>query len=84
MATVRGFLKSRVRHLFSAVLVLLGVIGLFAHSMLLGGKLGTTAFSEADRGAVYLRLEFPTRYKLARWANTSPSSRELEASRLAP
>ena len=26
MATVRGFLKSRVRHLFSAVLVLLGVV----------------------------------------------------------
>lgn len=60
----RTFLHFNERHRWSAVLVLLGVIGLFVQAMLLGGELGTSAFPESDRGAVYLRLEFPTRYKL--------------------
>ena len=64
VAGYRGLLQFNERHRWSAVLVLLGVIGLFVQSMLLGGKLGTSAFSESDRGALYLRLEFPTRYKL--------------------
>ncbi len=64
-AGYRALLQFNERHRWAAVLVLLGVIGLFVQSMLLGGKLGTSAFPESDRGAVFLRLEFPTRYKLA-------------------
>jgi HAE1 family hydrophobic/amphiphilic exporter-1 len=64
VAGYRAVLQLNERHRWAAVLVLLGVIGLFVHSMHLGGKLGTSAFPESDRGAVYLRLEFPTRYKL--------------------
>jgi len=64
VASYRALLQFNERYRPAAVLILLGVIGLFVHSMLLGRKLGTTAFSESDRGALYLRLEFPTRYKL--------------------
>jgi len=64
VAGYRALLQFNERYRWAAVLVLLGVIGLFVHSMLLGGKLGTSAFPDSDRGAVYLRLEFPTRYKL--------------------
>lgn len=76
VAGYRAFLQFNERHRWAALLVLLGVIGLFVHSMLLGGKLGTTAFSESDRGAVYLRLEFPTRYNLG---ETVRRVREAEA-----
>ncbi|MCL4206767.1 MAG: efflux RND transporter permease subunit [Pirellulaceae bacterium] len=61
----RGLLQFNERHRWAAVLTLLAVIGIFVHSMWLGGQLGTSAFAESDRGALYLRLEFPTRYELA-------------------
>ena len=65
VAGYRTLLQFNERNRWAAVLVLLGVIGLFVQSMLLGGKLGTSAFQEADMGQVYIRLEFPTRYNLA-------------------
>jgi hydrophobic/amphiphilic exporter-1 (mainly G- bacteria), HAE1 family len=65
VAAYRGLLQFNEHHRWAAVLTLLAVFAMFAHSMWLGGRLGTSAFAESDRGAVYLRLEFPTRYELA-------------------
>jgi hydrophobic/amphiphilic exporter-1 (mainly G- bacteria), HAE1 family len=65
VAASRGLLQFNEHHRWAAVLTLLAVFAMFAHSMWLGGRLGTSAFAESDRGAVYLRLEFPTRYELA-------------------
>jgi hydrophobic/amphiphilic exporter-1 (mainly G- bacteria), HAE1 family len=65
VAAYRGLLQFNEHHRWAAVLTLLAVFGMFVHSMWLGGQLGTSAFAESDRGAVYLRLEFPTRYELA-------------------
>lgn len=64
IAGYRWLLRFSERHRWAAALILAGVLALFAHSLWLGGRLGTSAFSESDRGAVYLRLEFPTRYRL--------------------
>lgn len=61
----RRLLQFNERHRWAAVLTLLAVIGIFVHSLWLGGQLGSSAFSESDRGAIYVRLEFPTRYELA-------------------
>jgi HAE1 family hydrophobic/amphiphilic exporter-1 len=61
----RGLLQFNERNRWAAVLTLLAVVGIFVHSLWLGGRLGTSAFAESDRGALYLRLEFPTRYELA-------------------
>jgi HAE1 family hydrophobic/amphiphilic exporter-1 len=60
----RRVLQFSERHRWAAVLIIAGVLALFVHSLWLGGRLGTSAFSDSDRGAVYLRLEFPTRYRL--------------------
>jgi HAE1 family hydrophobic/amphiphilic exporter-1 len=60
----RRLLQFNEHHRWAAVLILLAVAGIFAHSLWLGGRLGSSAFAESDRGAVYVRLEFPTRYRL--------------------
>ncbi|MFH1919288.1 MAG: efflux RND transporter permease subunit [Planctomycetota bacterium] len=65
LAGYRTLLQFNERRRWAAVLTLLGVSAIFVHSLLLGGKLGTSAFQEADMGQVYVRLEFPTRYNLA-------------------
>lgn len=64
-AGYRRLLQFNERSRWAAVLTLLAVIGMFLHAIWLSGRLGTSAFAESDRGAVYLRLEFPTRYELA-------------------
>jgi hydrophobic/amphiphilic exporter-1 (mainly G- bacteria), HAE1 family len=61
----RALLQFNERNRWAAILVVVGVIGIFGHSLMLGGQLGSSAFSEPDKGSVYLRLEFPTRYQLA-------------------
>ena len=61
----RTLLQFNERNRWAAILVVLGVTAVFVHSLMLGGKLGTSAFSELDRGSLLLRLEFPTRYQLA-------------------
>jgi len=64
LAGYQRLLQFNERHRLTAVVVLLGVVALFVHSLLLGSKLGTSTVVEPDRGAIYLRLEFPTRYNL--------------------
>lgn len=65
---VRGYqhlLRFNERRRWAAVLILLAVAALFVQSMLLGGKLGTSAFPQSDMGQIYVRMEFPTRSNLA-------------------
>ncbi len=65
VALYRRLLEFNERHRWAAVLTVLAILGMFVHSMWLGGQLGTSAFAETDQGAVYVRLEFPTRYELS-------------------
>ena len=48
-----GFAK---RHRWAAALVLV-VVGIFIHSLSLGGTLGSGSFANSDMGRIYLRLE---------------------------
>jgi len=61
----RRLLQFHERNRWAAILAILGVMGVFVHALMLGGQLGSSAFAEPDKGALYLRLEFPTRYQLA-------------------
>ncbi|HOV61981.1 MAG TPA: efflux RND transporter permease subunit [Candidatus Hydrogenedentes bacterium] len=49
--------------LVSASLMVL-VVALFTHALKLGKDVGFTFFPEADRGVVFIKLEYPTRYSL--------------------
>ncbi len=60
------FLRFFERHRMAALLFLGGVVLLFFHSMHMAGNLGFDFFPEPDRGEVFLKLEFPTEYDLAR------------------
>jgi len=40
------------------------VIALFVHSLKVGGDVGFAFFPKADRGVVFIKLEYPTRYDL--------------------
>ena len=64
VAAYRYVLEFNERRRWAAVPVLVAIMGIFIHSLLLAGTLGTSAFPECDMGRVYLRLEFPTRYSL--------------------
>ena len=64
---VRGYgalLRFNERHRPVAVLVLLGVGLLFVQSASLVSRLGFSMGPEPDRGEVFVKLEFPTRYDL--------------------
>jgi len=64
---VRGYgavLRFNERHRPVAVLVLVGVALLFIHSLSLVSDLGFSMGSDPDRGEVFVKLEFPTRYDL--------------------
>ncbi len=64
VAVYRRLLRFTEHRRWAALLILLGVVGLFIHSLFLAGKVGTGFFSDSDRGEVYVRLEFPTQYDL--------------------
>ena len=59
-------LRFNERHRWAAVLVLLAVAGMLAHSMSVAKKLGSNMIDDPDQGRIYVKLEFPTRYDLAR------------------
>ena len=52
------------RYRWAAVTVLLLTFGIFVHSLSLAGKLGSSMVEESDRGEVFIKMEFPTRYSL--------------------
>ena len=70
----------RVLHFFearrwAAVLFLVGVVAAFLLTMSLAGRLGSSMTSEPDRAEIFVKMEFPTRYSLAR---TRDRVREVE------
>ena len=52
------------RYRWSSVLFLLLVAALFIHALNLAPRIGFTFVEEPDRGEVYVKLEYPTRYRL--------------------
>lgn len=52
------------RHRLVSAIIILVISGIFIHAVRLGGDVGSTLISETDRGDVYIKLEFPTRYNL--------------------
>jgi len=52
------------RHRLVSAIIILVILGIFIHAVRLGGDVGSTLISETDRGDVYIKLEFPTRYNL--------------------
>ena len=64
----RALLEFNERHRWSAVLVLVLVVGLFLLSLSIAGSLGTSMTSDSDRGQLFVKLEFPTGYDLAKTA----------------
>ncbi len=65
-STYAGLLRRCERHRLLALAVLILVAGVFAHSLSLLGSLGTSMVEEPDRGEIFVKLEFPTRYSLPR------------------
>ncbi len=60
----RGLLTVAERHRGVSVLIILCIAGIFIHAVRLGGDIGSTLVSETDRGEIFIKLEYPTRYNL--------------------
>ena len=52
------------RHRWSGVLLLAAVALILLHSLSLAGKLGSGLATDPDRGEIFVKLEFPTKYNL--------------------
>jgi HAE1 family hydrophobic/amphiphilic exporter-1 len=66
---LKGFqkiLEFHERHRSAALLVLGITVLLFLHSLVLGGSLGGSLVTDADKGELIVKLEFPTYYSLER------------------
>ena len=61
----RRVLLFNERHRLSAVLVLLVVAAMFMHSLKVGAGLGSSMVTEADRGEIIVKMEFPSYYSLS-------------------
>ena len=59
-------LRFNERHRWAAILVLLAVGAMMAHSMSVAKRLGSNMVDDPDQGRLLVKLEFPTRYDLAR------------------
>ncbi|MBN2321525.1 MAG: efflux RND transporter permease subunit [Acidobacteria bacterium] len=62
----RALLEFNERHRLAAVVVLLIVAGLFLLSLSVAGRLGTSMVTDSDQGKLFVKLEFPTEYDLAK------------------
>lgn len=68
-AVIRGYralLQFNEQHRWSAVVVLLLVIGLFLFSMMTAGNMGTNMIADSDFGKLFVKFEFPTEYALSK------------------
>ncbi|HRU06879.1 MAG TPA: efflux RND transporter permease subunit, partial [Candidatus Brocadiia bacterium] len=70
-----GLLRFVGRRRWMVALALGGAMVLFVHALTLGKKIGFNFVDEADRGEVFVQLEFPTRVSLAESARRA---REVE------
>lgn len=64
--TYRGQLQFFERHRFAALLFLAVVAAIFVHSLKIGATLGSSMGEDSDRGEIYVKLEYPTNYDIAR------------------
>ncbi|HHH75501.1 MAG TPA: efflux RND transporter permease subunit, partial [Phycisphaerae bacterium] len=64
LSIYRTILTFNESHRWASILVLLAILGCLAHSFWLLGSLGTSMVEESDRGEIYIKMEFPTRYNL--------------------
>ncbi|NIA14699.1 MAG: MMPL family transporter [Nitrospiraceae bacterium] len=71
-----SFLRIIGRHRWSAVPILAVVVAIFVHTLGLAAELGFSFFDDVDRGQVFVKLEYPTRYNLEQ---TKARVREAEA-----
>ena len=60
----RRLLTVAERHRGVSVIIILCIAGIFIHAVRLGGDIGSTLVSETDRGEIFIKLEYPTRYNL--------------------
>lgn len=60
----RATLQFTERNRWAAVLVLLLVFGMFIHAMRVAKTLGSSMVSKTDKGEMFVKLEYPTRYSL--------------------
>lgn len=65
LGAYRLFLTFLEQRRWAAILVVLAVVGMLAHSVWLAGRFGSEFSPDSDRGEVYVKLEFPTHYSLA-------------------
>jgi HAE1 family hydrophobic/amphiphilic exporter-1 len=75
IAAYRWLLRFNERHRWAAVLTVVAVLLLIVQSLGLMKSLGTNMVADMDKGEVYVKLEFPTRYDLAA---TRKEVREVE------
>ncbi|MDB9822708.1 efflux RND transporter permease subunit [Deltaproteobacteria bacterium] len=50
---------------WASILLLIAVVLILFHSLSVAGKLGSSMVSEADKGEVFIKMEFPTWYDLS-------------------
>ena len=62
--TYRRLLTFNEQHRFAAIVIILVTAAMFVHSLKLAKKVGFGFFQNADRGQIYVKLEYPTRYDL--------------------
>jgi len=70
--TVLGFTE---KHRIAGIAIVLIVAGILVHSLGLIGDIGTDLVANSDRGEIYVKVEYPTRYSLA---ETRRRLREIE------
>ena len=62
----RRLLQFTEHYRLAAALLLIAILALFLHSMMVAGTLGSSMGAEPDRGEMFVKLEYPTNYSLAR------------------
>ena len=78
-ASYMSFLRIIGRHRWSAIPILLVVVAVFVQALGMAGELGFSFFENPDRGQVFVKLEYPTRYNLAQTKTRVHEVEELMA-----
>ena len=66
VAGYRAVLEFCEHRRWAAVAVLVAVAAMFVHALNLAGTLGSSMVSDTDKGEIFVKLEYPTGYDLAR------------------
>ncbi|MEA2012191.1 MAG: efflux RND transporter permease subunit [Verrucomicrobiota bacterium] len=60
----RRILQFNENHRFVAILIILSIFAMLIHSFKLAKDLGSSMVQEADKGEIFVKMEFPTNYTL--------------------